>query len=191
MSKRGQPTKYTDELGRVIADDIINSKLNWFMIAQKHCISRTSSIVYAKRYLGNQYEDIMRDREYSKKTLGVNSVSFDDYRVVNARNSNIKRHGDCGSVYLLHLEGFNIYKIGVTNNLHRRLRDIKSANAFNVKLIYTTRAMGAYALEEKIITRYSNKIMKGEWMTLDELEVSEIIMTIKQWQADQQSIMTK
>lgn len=65
------------------------------------------------------------------------------------------------------------------------------ANAFNVKLIYTTRAMGAYALEEKIITRYSNKIMKGEWMTLDELEVSEIIMTIKQWQADQQSIMTK
>lgn len=86
--------------------------------------------------------------------------------VNNARKVNSKARPD-GFLYFIKLKGFDIYKIGVTSNLKRRLYDIDSKSPFCVKLIDSFFFKNVYEMEEMIHDNLKGNNVRKEWFKLD------------------------
>ena len=86
--------------------------------------------------------------------------------VSNARKVNSKAIPD-GFLYFIKLKGFDIYKIGVTSNLKRRLYDIDSNSPFGVKLIDSFFFKNVYEMEEMIHDNLKGNNVRKEWFKLD------------------------
>lgn len=86
--------------------------------------------------------------------------------VSNARKVNSKARPD-GFIYFIKLKGFDIYKIGVTSNLKRRLYDIDSNSPFGVKLIDSFFFKNVYEMEEMIHDNLKENNVRKEWFKLD------------------------
>lgn len=86
--------------------------------------------------------------------------------VSNARKSNSKARPD-GFLYFIKLKGFDIYKIGVTSNLKRRLYDIDSNSPFGVKLIDSFFFKNVYEMEEMIHDNLKGNNIRKEWFKID------------------------
>ena len=79
-----------------------------------------------------------------------------------------------GIVYLLKIENKPQYKIGVTNNLNRRLKQISPKMPFELKVIHTIKDNQIYKLEEKLHNKFKDKKIKGEWFKLNDNDVNYI-----------------
>lgn len=86
--------------------------------------------------------------------------------VSNARKVNSKARPD-GFLYFIKLKGFDIYKIGVTSNLKRRLYDIDSNSPFGVKLIDSFFFKNVYEMEEMIHDNLKGNNLRKEWFKID------------------------
>ena len=86
--------------------------------------------------------------------------------VSNARKVNSKAIPD-GFLYFIKLKGFDIYKIGVTSNLKRRLYDIDSNSPFGVKLIDSFFFKNVYEMEEMIHDNLKGNNVRKDWFKLD------------------------
>lgn len=96
------------------------------------------------------------------------------FRSDNARKANKSKFPD-GFIYIMRLSGFDIYKIGVSNNPKRRLRDLQSANPFELKTLFCARFKDVYSLEEQLLDKFKMNQIKGEWFNAYEECVSEVI----------------
>lgn len=74
-------------------------------------------------------------------------------------------------VYFIHQKGSNLYKIGRTKNITKRIQTLKSANP-NIELILTIPTKHSKTLEKTIlrklrvpITNHQRKV-SGEWFEL-------------------------
>lgn len=65
-----------------------------------------------------------------------------------------------------------LYKIGVAKNLEERLKNLKTANPFNLKLEYSDFIEEAYKIEKLLHKFFSHKKIEGEWF--QNIEVKEI-----------------
>lgn len=90
-----------------------------------------------------------------------------------------------GYVYLIRPVGKNVYKIGSTNNLERRL---KRYNNKKQSVIYEFVdyffSNDCVALEERLHSYYSKYILSGEWFALPDNEIfnfQSIAMQLQQW----------
>ena len=79
-----------------------------------------------------------------------------------------------GIVYVLKLKDKNIYKIGVTNDLNRRLKQISPRLPFEVEVEHTIKHNHIYNLEKELHERFSDKRMNGEWFRLNKSDLQEI-----------------
>jgi len=104
------------------------------------------------------------------------------YKRDNARKTNSKLNPD-GYIYIVKLKGFDIYKIGVSNNPNRRLRDINSYMPFEVELLMIEWFKNAYNLEECIHDNLKDKLLRHEWFRLTENQISDIIIALKNMSA--------
>jgi hypothetical protein len=95
----------------------------------------------------------------------------------NARKSNSKLRPD-GYVYILKLKGFDIYKIGVSANPERRIKDIDSANPFGINILCLKYFKNVYNLEECIHDSFKNSSLRKEWFRLDKESVKILIKQI-------------
>lgn len=87
------------------------------------------------------------------------------------------------NVYLYIMESkqadVSFYKIGVTNNLDKRLKSIRTGNPNKVNYIYTELNKDAYKLERWLHAQFSKKRLEGEWFT--SITVKEIRRKILQY----------
>lgn len=76
------------------------------------------------------------------------------------------------------MESKNKYKIGVSKNVERRLKELNN-RPFETKLIaHKNNVENAYDIEEKLHFKYQNKRLGGEWFELNEKEVDEVVSFI-------------
>lgn len=135
-----------------------------------------------------QYDKIKESEIYqnnikcNSNPKGSKAQEIDDYRVLNARLVNKKRFPK-SNIYIIKLQNFNLYKIGVSNNFNRRYKDINNALPFKCEIILNECVNNAYDLEELIHFSLKEKHVKNEWFDLS--DISLIIKTIKKWQEDQ------
>lgn len=78
-------------------------------------------------------------------------------------------------VYLIKLTGFNYYKIGITTNIKSRMASINTSLPFNIEVICTTENIEARDIEKSLHLKYKKFKIKGEWFSLCEYDVNEII----------------
>lgn len=95
------------------------------------------------------------------------------YRSDNARKTNSKLNPD-GYLYLIKLNGFDIYKIGVSSNPKRRIKDLKSANPFDIEIIFLAYFEDVYQLESLVLDLFTINKIKGEWFKAYEEDISNL-----------------
>lgn len=57
------------------------------------------------------------------------------------------------------------YKIGVTNNLDKRIKNIRTGNPYKVEYIYTEINKEAYKIEKWLHSQFSINRLEGEWFS--------------------------
>lgn len=96
----------------------------------------------------------------------------------NARKSNSKRNPD-GYIYIVKLRGFDIYKIGVSGNVKRRVFDIDSHSPFGVDLLDSFYFKDVYNIEEMIHDNLEKHKFRKEWFKMESEHLSIITEQIK------------
>jgi len=94
----------------------------------------------------------------------------------NARKSNSKLRPD-GYIYILKMIGFDIYKIGVSSNPERRIKDIDNLNPFGIEVISINFFKNAYEMEECIHDSFCKNIFRKEWF---KIHPEDIVILSKQ-----------
>ena len=79
------------------------------------------------------------------------------------------------------LQDLNAYKIGITNNLEKRLKTLETGNPY-VRLITQSKWMSrddALWLENALHVKYAHSRVRGEWFDLNPQEVNKVMETLK------------
>ena len=100
----------------------------------------------------------------------VQSVKTESYR---QGNNPFKK---AGFVYIAkQLNEQNLYKIGTTRNLDKRIKTFKTGNCF-VEIIASRFCSDAYGLETFFHKFFEKKRFKGEWFFFDKDELDDILL---------------
>lgn len=83
------------------------------------------------------------------------------------------------NIYIVHLINTNYYKIGIADSIERRLRNLQTANPFELKLIYSKSFIECFSIETYIHNFYLKKNVKGEWFELLNEDIYEIMYFLK------------
>ena len=129
-------------------------------------------------------EDDAKSKQYNaiKSSLkGSRANGLNDYRVLNATHLNKKKFPN-SSIYVMNIQDSDFYKIGVSQNVSRRHRDIEGASPFCIDIVFCLNVINPYDLENLIHNKYSNKFIKSEWFSLDKKDVINIKNIISKWQ---------
>lgn len=76
-------------------------------------------------------------------------------------------------VYLIKIEGRDLYKIGFCKDPQKRIKQLQTGCPYNLELIYTYQSPHATKLEKVLHTNFQfkketdNNELKGEWFNLD------------------------
>lgn len=81
------------------------------------------------------------------------------------------------TIYVLNISGTNIYKIGTSQNVKRRIKDICVANPFHIDVIYINKMIFAYEVEQSIHKLLDEYHVKNEWFKIKDID--SIIKMIK------------
>jgi len=80
------------------------------------------------------------------------------------------------TLYLLRHKGIPEYtKIGITNDIDKRVKSLQTASPTGIEIIYTINTRYAELLERHLHTKYNIKQSNLEWFRLTSLEISDII----------------
>lgn len=127
-----------------------------------------------------------RTGEYSQRQLSdkysISTGSANNLCKGVARKSlgSLKRTGSVKGVsyvYIITSDEFKqdgIYKIGITNNIERRLADMQTGCPF---ILYALRVFGTknpLAVEVMLHSFFDKKRLRGEWFKLDDLDIAYI-----------------
>jgi len=66
-------------------------------------------------------------------------------------------------IYLIRLSENSYYKIGVTKNINKRIKQLQTGNAEEIYLIDSYQSEYAYKIENALHNFYSNKNKYNEW----------------------------
>ena len=127
-----------------------------------------------------QYREITKTDIYVKNIRckgnkkGSKASSINDYRLVNARNVNKKRF-PVSNIYIFKIDKLKLYKIGVSQNVDRRFRDIYNSMPFDLEIEFTKKVKDAYLLESKLHKQFETKSIKNEWFLLKKSDLDKII----------------
>lgn len=76
------------------------------------------------------------------------------------------------NVYLIHQTNSNLYKVGVSKHVRKRLKENQTGNGNTLKIISSVPSEIAYKVETLIHKRWQNKRQVGEWFELTEGDVN-------------------
>jgi hypothetical protein len=92
----------------------------------------------------------------------------------NFKKDNCPPKEKAGFVYLLHGMGTSFYKIGHTNCLDRRIKQISPKLPFCIELVHSIETDDRYILESFAHKCFEGKRLEGEWFELEEGDVYQI-----------------
>ena len=85
---------------------------------------------------------------------------------------------DIGYIYLINIIGTNKYKIGVTTNPKRRLRDISSMLPYELNVLALNQINNPYVFEQELLDEFDDCLIKNEWFSLSLDKVKYIMITL-------------
>jgi len=97
-----------------------------------------------------------------------------DVVLKNFRIDNRPPEDKAGFVYFLHGAGTGFYKIGHTNCLDRRIKQISPKLPFRLELVHSIETDDRYLLESFAHKYFEKKRLEGEWFDLDSMDMHEI-----------------
>lgn len=131
-----------------------------------------------------QLKEVFESEEYLEKCKhnkkGCKSKGINDFRNKNASITNRKRFPN-SELYILKIEGQDLYKIGVSQNISRRLKDISNAMPYVVSLLYLFKINNAYDLENYLHNLFIIKHLKNEWFSLNNNDLNECLKEVYKW----------
>ncbi len=77
-------------------------------------------------------------------------------------------------VYVLNIQGTLEYKIGITKDLHRRIKQFETGNPSNIKLVYFVETKHYKSFEKHLHKVFKSNRIKGEWFQFDEQKLNEL-----------------
>ncbi len=83
-------------------------------------------------------------------------------------------------IYIIKTNEF--YKIGRTNNIKRRIKELESLNPFDVELILYQKKLYSRTVEAFLHAEFRDKNIKGEWFKLSELDLMLIKSKLEQFE---------
>lgn len=113
--------------------------------------------------------------EYNKEQERINQEEMEGWRRRTKKSKNKK--DDERYIYLFECNGK--YKIGVTKDVEKRLRQLNN-RPFEVKLVEKTKLVTqALEKEQKLHSELSSYIIDGEWYDFNEEQLNTVIAKIK------------
>jgi hypothetical protein len=136
-----------------------------------------------KRYLeSSKNEKYLNGKKCKSNPKGSKAESLNDYRRENARITNLKKYPN-SNIYVLKAINHNYFKIGVSQNIERRLRDVNSSSPIEVELLFSKKIRNAYDLERFIHELIKDYHLRNEWFEIDDYSVLELVIKkIELWQ---------
>lgn len=107
------------------------------------------------------------------------TLTKEDYRRDNARKTNHKNNPN-GYLYILYYEYLDLFKVGVSNNPKRRIRDIKAHSPFDLKPIFIKNYEDVYKLEKMVHNRWNHNRIKGEWFQGYKEDIEDMIKLLNE-----------
>jgi len=119
------------------------------------------------------------------KDLGAKILAEGNPRIVNI-NGQVYSEGNftesviyrlCSNlsgVYIIRIQNTEQYKIGMTTNLTKRIKQIKSSNPYNIKLVYFVTTEHYRSLEAHLHKIYKSYRGIGEWFHFKEEDIYEL-----------------
>jgi len=92
------------------------------------------------------------------------------------------------TIYLIYSEDSNAYKIGVSSNVKRRLKQLQTASSSELILIKIYSSNNSYQIEKTIHRLWNHKkykqndfcYLEGEWFYLENQDIANFENTCKQ-----------
>ena len=82
---------------------------------------------------------------------------------------------ESGYIYFVHADGTNRYKIGLTVDLDRRMRELNGKQApFENKLLWSIEVSDMRSAEKDLHDMFSTRRVNGEWFVFNESELDEV-----------------
>jgi hypothetical protein len=76
-----------------------------------------------------------------------------------------------GFIYFINIKGTNYYKLGVSQNIKRRLYDISSSMPFDLDILSIHYFNDVYDIESNYKIKLFEFIQKGEWMKINDISI--------------------
>jgi hypothetical protein len=130
-------------------------------------------------------EGIFLDKELSPIRTEHGSIEENCYVSIDSIGDEIlfpnKKINENDNLYIINVENTNLYKIGVSNDVKKRLIGIQTGNPFKCVIYKIYPSKYAYRAEAYLQNKFKNKNTNGEWFSLDYYDIMEIdtIMTIQ------------
>tara|TARA_Y100001938_G_C7910932_1_gene339559 strand:+ start:204 stop:680 length:477 start_codon:yes stop_codon:yes gene_type:complete len=77
-------------------------------------------------------------------------------------------------IYLIHAEGTDTYKIGLTKNVNTRIRSLQTSNPNTLSILKCID--GDIQLERRIHSYYKKNHLNGEWFTFDNTMIKRVVL---------------
>lgn len=81
-------------------------------------------------------------------------------------------------IYFINIKGTDKYKIGISTNPKRRLRDISSYIPFELNVLSIHFIKNAFEYEQYFLNKYASNLIKNEWFKFDIATAKEIMITL-------------
>lgn len=82
--------------------------------------------------------------------------------------------GEKAGVYVIRIQNTNKYKIGITKNLKRRIKQFSTGNPENIKIDYFIATERYKTLETELHEKFKTHRISGEWFEFDEVELFKL-----------------
>jgi len=156
--------KYAFKQGRTVTERIVSD--NEVKEADKG--KKALALCYDNRK--NKHYWYINKKFFSIKKDLTQKQFMAEYKILVSR---ISTH-----VYLINQEDSNMYKIGITNSVNKRLSSIQTANPNPLSLMYSGKVNNAKKLEKELHTHFRRQKINREWFRLDPPDVKYVIRRI-------------
>jgi len=87
-----------------------------------------------------------------------------------------KRKNPNGYIYFIKSKGFDFYKLGVSSNPERRLRDIDSYTPFELEILSIHFLENVYDIEKSVSEKIEKFKVRKEWYQFDSGKAKQIMI---------------
>lgn len=91
---------------------------------------------------------------------------------------------DEGYMYLIRIKDSQTYKIGVSTNPKRRLRDIASVIPYDLEVLALNKMRNVYKHEQALLNEYSDCLIRNEWFAFTIDQAKEVMIKLHNKQVE-------